>query len=183
MASFRRVYNDYKQFIFMKTSCIPIFITLLFFSFGCEKPETDNPDVENYITQLKNGTYNSYEMPLFSASDIPALLVYRNDTTSIRKVPANPISSYYMSKCKLGMIALWTIESIRATEIESKKLIGRYPSQNPFLALRDDPSVWVFDNESHVKAAKAYAEWWNSDPIFTNKMKIDPLKDTKYIWH
>jgi hypothetical protein len=167
----------------MKTKLFFTILTVLSVSFGCKKLDSNNPDVESYIDQLKNGKYSPFELPEFSTSDISALLIYRNDTTTIRNVPASPISSYLMMKCKLGMIVLWNIESIRAVEINSEKLIGRFPSQNPLLALRDDPSVWAFDEDSHLTAAKAYYDWWKSNPLFTNKMKIDPLKDTKYVWH
>jgi hypothetical protein len=81
------------------------------------------------------------------------------------------------------MIILWNIESIRVVEISSEKLIGRFPSQNPLLALREKPSEWVFDEDSHLTAAKAYYDWWRSTYIFKDKMKIDPLKGSKYIWH
>jgi hypothetical protein len=122
-------------------------------------------------------------MPEFSPSDIPALLAHRNDTTTIYHFPRNPISSFAMMKCKLGMIVLWTVESVRAVESGSDKLIGRFPSQNPLLALRENPAVWIFDPEAQLTAAKAYFKWWNSNPLFTNQMKTDPLKDTKYVWH
>lgn len=155
----------------------------IFLIFGCRDAEIENPDVQNYILQLKSGNYQSMELPSFSASDIPALLEYRNDTTSIRKVPANPISSFWMVKCRLGMIALWTIESVRAVEIKSERLIGRYPSQNPILAVRANPGIWVLDEESQREAAKAYYNWWYSGRMFTSKMETDPLERTKYVWH
>jgi hypothetical protein len=167
----------------MKANLFLTIVIVLSGCLGCKKLDTDNPNVENYVTQLKNGSYSRFELPEFVASDIPALLVYRNDTTSIKNVPANPISSFMMMNCKLGMIVLWTIESIRALEINSERLIGRFPSQNPILAHRDDPSTWVFDDDSHLSVAKAYYNWWKSNPLFKDKMQIDPLKDTKYIWH
>ena len=167
----------------MKAILFFTIVIVLSVCLGCTKLDSDNPNVENYVNQLKNESYSSFVLPEFTTSDIPALLVYRNDTTSIKNVPANPISSFAMMKCKLGMIVLWNIESIRALEINSERLIGRFPSQNPLLALRDKPSTWVFNEDSHLTAAKAYYNWWKSNPLFTNKMKIDPLKDTKYIWH
>jgi hypothetical protein len=150
---------------------------------GCEKL-TDNPEVDTYINQLISGTYESFELPDFNISDIPALLRYRNETTIITDFPHNPISSFWQKECKLGMFVLWTIESIRAVEIDSEYLIGRFPSQNPVLALRDAPELhMVFDNQSHKEAARAYYDWWNSFYPFRDKMKIDPLKRTKYRWH
>jgi hypothetical protein len=167
----------------MKTKPILLVLSLSFFLIGCEKQDINNPEVENYVDLLKSGQYNLPDLPEFQPSDIPALLIFRNDTASITNFPKNGISSFWIRKCKLGMYILWTIESIRAVEINSEYLIGRFPSQNPALALRDDPATLVFDNESHLATAKAYYDWWRSNPIFKNKMKIDPLKDTKYIWH
>ena len=159
---------------------------ILFVLFGllsCEK-QTDNPEVEAYINQLISGNYESAELPAFSTSDISALLKYRNETKLITDFPHNPISSFWQQECKLGMIVLWTIESIRAVEIDSEYLIGRFPSQNPVLALRDAPELdLVFDDQSHIDAAKAYNDWWNSIHLFKDKIKIDPLKNTKYKWH
>jgi len=150
---------------------------------GCEK-QTGNPEVDTYINQLISGKYESYELPDFSTSDISDLLKYRNETTNITDFPHNPISSFWQKECKLGMIVLWTIESIRAVEIDSEYLIGRFPSQNPVLALRDAPELhMVFDDQSHKDAAKAYNDWWNSFHPFIDKIKIDPLRKTNYRWH
>ena len=156
---------------------------------GCTEQDNDSADVENYVEHLKEGSYSSLELPEFSVSDIPELLRYRNDRTIIYQVPASMISSHIMSECRLGVIILWNIESIRAVEINSTDLFGRWPSQNPILALRESPNTWVFDKNSHFTAAKAYYNWWNSYPsvgrMKTNsvKMKTDPLKSTKYMWH
>jgi len=160
------------------------FILVALFGFlGCEK-HTDNPDVDTYIDQLISGTYESFDLPEFTTTDISALLEYRNETTIITNFPHNPISSFWQQECKLGMIVLWTIESIRAVETNSEYLIGRFPSQNPVLALRDAPELqMVFDDQSHKKAARAYYDWWNSFHLFKDKIKIDPLGKTDYRWH
>jgi hypothetical protein len=82
------------------------------------------------------------------------------------------------------MIVLWTVESIRAVEINSEDLIGRFPSQNPVLALRDSPELqMVFDDQSHKEAARAYNDWWNSLQPIKDKIKTDPLRKTNYRWH
>lgn len=165
----------------MKAKCILSVMSFLIISIGCEKQNSQ--EVEDYVALLKSGQYDSFNLPEFKSSDIPTLLKFVNDTTSITKFPRNGISSYMQLECNLGMIVLWTIESIRAFEIESDRLIGRFPSQNPILALRDTPSEWVFDTASQLVAAKAYNDWWHSNHIFKDKMKIDPLKDTPYKWH
>jgi len=149
---------------------------------GCEK--TNNPAVEEYISQLASGQYTSMELPAFHPTDIPALLYYCNDTRVISNFPHNGISSLWAPECNLGMYVLWTIESIRAIEIKSDNLIGRFPSQNPILALRNASRLeLVYDDKSQKEAAKAYIEWWNSAYLPSDKMMIDPLKNTDYKWH
>jgi hypothetical protein len=160
-----------------------IILTTVFGLIGCEK-QVDNPEVETYINQLKSNSYESPELPAFQPSDIPALLNYRNETMVITNFPHNGISSLWAPDCKLGMYVLWTVESIRAVEIKSEYLIGRFPSQNPILALRSSTELkLVYDEKSQNEAAKAYYDWWHSIHIFKDKMKIDPLKDTDYRWH
>lgn len=164
----------------------PLNLLLLIFVIGfigCAK-QVDNPAVEEYINQLKSNTYTSAELPAFQPSDIPALLKYRNETTMITNFPVNGISSYMEPECRLGMYVLWTIESIRAVEIKSKNLIGRFPSQNPILALKTSKEMkLVNDDDSQIESAKAYYYWWRATYIFTNKMETDPLQDTDYKWH
>lgn len=159
-----------------------LFLIILTSFAGCEK--NTNPEVEEYINQLKSNQYTSYELPDFQPTDIPTLLNYRNDTRVITNFPHNGISSLWALECKLGMYVLWTIESIRAVEIDSENLIGRFPSQNPILALRNSSQLeLVYDDKSQVEAAKAYYDWWNSAYLLSDKMRMDPLKDTDYRWH
>jgi hypothetical protein len=149
---------------------------------GCEK--TSNYNVDEYISQLKSGQYTSYDLPAFKPSDIPALLNYRNDPGIITHFPRNGISSFAVPECKLGIYVLWTIESIRVVQINSEKLVGRFPSLNPILALNNGSQMeLVFDDRSQMEAAKAYYEWWYSAYLLSDKMRIDPLKNTVYKWH
>ena len=167
----------------MRLSIKLLMLTGLFGIIGCEK-QGDSPEVETYINQLKTNSYEAYELPAFKPSDIPALLNYRNETMVISNFPHNGISSLWGPECKLGMYVLWTIESIRAVEIKSEYLIGRFPSLDPILALRASTELkLVYDDKSQNDAAKAYYDWWNSVHLFKDKMKIDPLKDTDYRWH
>ena len=164
-------------------SVVKLFLLITLTSLaGCEK--NANTAVEEYISQLKSSQYTSNELPDFQPSDIPALLDYRNDTRVITNFPHNGISSLWAPECKLGIYVLWTIESIRAVAINSEDLIGRFPSQNPILALRNSSQLeLVYDDKSHLEAAKAYYEWWHSANLLSDKMRMDPLKDTDYRWH
>ena len=167
----------------MKFSYTLILCILIFGLISCEKVK-EKLGVETYISLLKSNQYNENELPDFEPTDIPALLNHRNDTITITDFPHNGISSLWAPECKLGMYVLWTVESIRAVSIDSKYLIGRFPSQNPILALRNAPELdLVVDNKSHAEAADAYYDWWYSAVIFKNKMEIDPLENTKYRWH
>lgn len=167
----------------MKMSLIPIILITVSGLLSC-KENTDNPEVYEYIDDLISGTYESYSLPEFNTADIPALLEFRNENTIITNYPHNPISSFSQPECKLGMIVLWTVESIRAVENKSEYLTGRFPSQNPVLALRDAPELqMVFDDQSHKEAARAYYDWWNSFQPIKDKIRIDPLLKTNYRWH
>lgn len=173
----------------MKISNFLIIVILLIGIISCENDDLvpiDNPGVENYIELLKSNQYDALTLPEFTNDDIPALLTYRNEIQVITDFPHNGISSLYAPDCKLGMYVLWTIESIRAVAIESDHLIGRFPSQNPILALREsDDLELVYTNESHEMAANAYFDWWdnNKGMDFDDFKNIGPLIETDYRWH
>lgn len=173
----------------MKTLRTFIICIYLMSCLGCDKKESEdqnNVEVDRYVELLKDGSYDSYELPEFTHKDIPALLEYRNETQMIIDFPVNMISSLAMPECSLGIYILWTIESIRAVAIDSEYLTGRFPSQNPILALRDsNESNLVSDNLSHMIVAEAYYSWWenNKNKNFDDFKNIDPLEYTDYKWH
>lgn len=152
---------------------------------GCGDKETNNLDVETYIESLRQGTYDSMELPEFTAEDIPALLAYSNETELIENYPNNPISSYILNECQLGIYVLWTIESIRAVAIESEYLIGRFPSLNPIIKLKVDPYDVDNNVETMLLVSTAYNEWWNNsnDTPFSQFKFIDPLETTNFKWY
>jgi hypothetical protein len=167
----------------MKLSIKLIALSLVFGLIGCAK-QKDKNDVDTYIYQLKSNSYKSSELPAFLPNQIPFLLQYSDDSTIITNFPHNGISSLWAPECRLGMYVLWTIESIRAVEIKSEYLIGRFPSQNPILALRNSTELkLVNDKLSQIEAAKAYHDWWYTNMIMSATLKIDPLENTKYRWH
>jgi len=163
-----------------------VLITFLGFMSCADNKEVSSLTVDRYIELLKANQYDSLNLPAFTCQDIPALLAYRNDTTVIRDFPCNPISSYYVPKCTLGMYVIWTIESIRSVAIQSDRLIQRFPSQSPILALRDSTEmILVYDTLSQEVVAKAYNDWWenNERTNFKDFKSIDPLAGTNYKWH
>lgn len=164
-----------------------IALTILVLSISCsEDSEYQTVEsVETYIALLRSNQYDSIMLPAFTPQDIPALLAYRNDTQVISEFPQNPISSFHMTQCTVGMYALWTIESIRQVSL-NKTLILRFPSQNPILRIRhSDELVMVADNITQMIAANAYYEWWRSHEHndFNSFKNIDPLQITNYTWH
>jgi hypothetical protein len=155
---------------------------------GCDKDESEdlnNVGVDRYVELLKEGKYDSLELPEFTHKDIPALLEYRNETQMIKDFPINEVSSLWLPECKLGMYVLWTIESIRAVAIDSEYLIGRFPSQNPIVQKSEEPFDIEDENEVHEIISKAYYDWWenNKDKEFNEFENIDPLIETEYRWH
>lgn len=155
---------------------------------ACEKKDAAVSDnsVERYVKLLKANKYDAPDLPAFTANDIPALLNYINESQVITDFPHNPVSSLFAPNCKLGMYILWTIESIRSVENKSSKLIMRFPSQNPMLALRSSADLAiVLDDQSQLAAAKAYADWWNNNKTknFADFKDLDPLANTPYRWH
>jgi len=163
-----------------------VLIAVVGFMSCADNKEISSSTVDQYIELLKANQYDSLNLPAFTYQDIPALLAYRNDTRVITNFPHNPISSMYAPDCTLGMYVLWTIESIRAVAIQSDRLIQRFPSQNPILALRESPEMTlVYDNLSQEVVAKAYNDWWqnNEKTTFKDFKTIDPLAGTSYKWH
>ena len=151
---------------------------------GCERKVYVNDDVDKYIQQLIKGKYASPELPEFTTEYIPELLEYKDDTTLIHNFPHNPISSLWLEDCRLGVFVLWTIESIRAVEIQSEYLIGRFPSQNPLIYFTNSDIMMSYSpSKAHSIAAKAYYDWWYDDGILSVKLETDPLLNTGYSWH
>ncbi|XOV93291.1 MAG: DUF4943 family protein [Bacteroidota bacterium] len=174
----------------MRTSKIFVILILLFILSGCNKDQeeietTVDLDVTTYVELLKAGSYDSLELPGFTYQHIPALLEYRDEKELIRNFPVNGISSLLQYECRLGMYVLWTIESIRAVAIDSKFLIGRFPSQNPIVEKIGVPFEMTGGDEAHEIVSEAYYNWWvnNGDKNFSEFKGIDPLTESGYQWH
>jgi hypothetical protein len=174
-----------------KLSLITILILLCF---GCEKDkfDIDNPNVEIFVKQLKNGTYGCYEkgengenlwllMPKFTRSHIQSLIDFSKDTSHITNFPINPISSrrpypegreYFI----LGECLLWTVEGIRNGY--------GYGSLDPFLintAFTESVRYKGLKSNEILIVRDIYKNWWDNYKDSDWK-DINPLGETSYRW-
>lgn len=173
----------------MKQLSTLVFCLLIWISFGCSKENSDltiEQEVDNYISQLRKGEFTNSGLPDFNSKHIPYLLKYNNDLQVITNFPRNPISSYYEQECTIGLFALYTIESIRYSSLNSEKSLMRFPSLNSVLV---DRSTGEYMKPGHVAsqqiAAEAYSKWWEQNKLndFTAFHAIDPLYTTPFRWH
>lgn len=153
---------------------------------------TGNEKVDGFVKQLVAETYSELTLPAFTYKDIPALLAYRNSTVLIHRFPTNPVSSFFMQECLLGIYMLWNVEAVRLERISSDKLFMGFPSQNPILAKvqKDEKGReimdWQVNNVTAMEeAAAAYMKWWASggNGTFYRLATQDPLAGTPYRWH
>ena len=165
----------------MKIRTLTILILAIFMT-SCEKIALENMTVKKYISLLKSGRYDYIELPPFDSKDIPELLKYINDSQVITNFPISTTSSFIGPDCKLGVYALWTIESIRVCSIEGETHLFRFPSGNPILIFKDSGSGTLDSDIAHQAAAKAYQDWWDSNSNFQQIKNINPLDNTDYRW-
>ncbi len=143
------------------------------FAVSCETGEfnLDNPDVEEFVNQIKSGEYDYYEkgengedlwllMPNFKDHHISSLLEFSKDTTHIELFPVNPISSLppYPNDRQyqiLGECLLWTIEGIRNGT--------GYGSLVPYLidtSKKEYPKS--LNGEKILEVRDLYLSWWSN---------------------
>jgi hypothetical protein len=152
---------------------------------ACEKDHWMNPNVDQFVTMLKKGTYDDLFIPNFQPKDIERLLYYANDFQTIKSFPVNIISSYAPSEFRLGECLLWTIESIRL-HYEEKDGFKRFPSLVPQLIVPGgtiNPQIATLTDLN--RAYNLYFYWWSNNKTknFTDFRTINPLKDALLIWH
>ncbi len=174
-------------------------LTLCLFSamcLGCERGSfnLNNPDVEEFVMQLKNGTYQCYEwteegerlwaiMPAFSKKDVPELISLSEDTeliTPCDHFPVNPMSSMYPfrivngEECiMLGEYLLWCAEAV----IEGRD----FASLNPVLRRTDSSGDQRLEAAEIMVVRKIYQEWWNEQGQQAEPARL-PLTGTVYSW-
>ncbi len=164
---------------------------------GCDKKSFDvnNPDVTEFVRQLKNGTYDKYAwtdggerlwsiMPAFDRDDVPALITLAEDTELIYPCdhfPVNPISSMYPYRIvggreyiMLGEYLLWCAEAV----IEERD----FASLNPVLVDEINNPDQRLDSDEILNVRKLYQDWWNANGHLENPASL-PLDGSGYGWH
>ncbi|MCF8361428.1 MAG: DUF4943 domain-containing protein [Prolixibacteraceae bacterium] len=180
---------------------INLFFSVLFilFSVGCEKDEAlneTNEQVNSFVEQLKDGTYNDYEynengeklwtnMPEFQKRDIPYLLEFSKDTSLIcpcNHFPVNPVSSippYRVNNGEacimLGEYLLWCVEWVIEDE--------GFASLVPVLVEYEEGEITEdrLNGEEVLKVRDIYQDWWKQYGDSENPDKM-PLDGTGYKW-
>jgi len=141
-----------------------------------------NPDTLIYL--LRSNKFIG-GIPLMIWEDIPALLTIAADTTIINHFPTNPISSYLMKQCRLGIVSLWFIESVRISEAKNLyNPASKYPSLNPVLSNTSGAKGSIDDIDQMNVAYNAYLSWWNGDKELNrrDRAKINPLERIDLEW-
>lgn len=164
----------------MNMKYLLIFLSVLFW-LSCTKSENQN-QADQYMNEVISETYNDLYLPDLEPVDITTLLKYRNDKTILKKHPNNPISSVIGDSITVGNIALWTIESIRISELNGDtSKFERYPSLNPIIRDKTTEITNLFELQDRV--ANIYNNWWGTtDLSVSERILINPLESTNYRW-
>ena len=144
---------------------------------GCREDVLDmeNPDVSLFVKQLKAGTYRSKDangvivVPRFAEANIPELLEYADDLTTIPSFPS--VFNTNSGKIRLGECMLWIVELIRQgvpPSLGCKLVHANAFNYEPLFFLTDDE---VLDAVSH------YRYWWENRKYPKTVWTIDPCYD------
>lgn len=174
----------------MKIQHLTIFAIMLCFLFtscGEETLDYNNPDVDLFVKQLKEGKYTTQDpdgmisVPKFVREDIAELLDYAEDLTVIPSFPLAPISYSAGGKLRLGECVLWTVETIR---------LGHNASMGCKMVHTDAENyegIYFLTDDEVKDAAMLYRRWWESQQYPRTMWTIDPcynepLCGSKYMW-
>lgn len=174
-----------------------LIVLVIFMCFGCTNNfDLDNPNVKQFVLQLKNGTYDKYHLgedgeklwtifPKFTLKDIPLLIELAKDTTLVNPCghfPINPISSIPPYRTvengngkgiMLGEYLLWSVEIIINN--------GKFPSLTPLLRQENNSQNVGLTGKEILAVREKYLKWWN-DYGKNGTISVSPLSGTDYWW-
>lgn len=155
---------------------------LILLSLGCKKSfDPANPDADQFLSLVKKGNHDPYQLPRFNASHIDRLLELAKDTSHIAGYPGNPISSksslpapdgrryLILSEC-----LLWTVEGIRNG--------SGYGSLNPLLIVPGEIPTSLQAKEVLEVREKYQKSWESTGKSITQWSSVNPLQSTIYRW-
>jgi hypothetical protein len=141
-------------------------------------------NINRLVQLLKTNQYPSRsEIPLINWNDIPALLAIGNDTTVITRFPVSLLASTIPEKCRVGIVALWFVESARITVLKGTfNPNERFPSMTPTLVMNGNIEMNPVDamNQAYL----AYKEWWERVKGMKKEegCNMSPLENTNLEW-
>lgn len=157
------------KFIFLLLSVISLSVG------ACKKNKTDNnkDSADKYVSLLVANKYPKYDIiPKLDKEDIDLLLKHANNSNVIENYPIPAFSAAAYGPQKVGMIILYTVESIRL-----QRPVGA--SSRPY----------VTDTAAQRKAdlaevAQHYISWWNKnkDKTAEELKNISPFEGTALTW-
>lgn len=159
-----------------------LFFLFVLIAFGCKKSfDPANPDTDQFISLVKKGDHDPYQLPKFKASHIDRLLELAKDTSHIAGFPGNPISSRSSlpgpdgrSYMILSECLLWTVEGIRNG--------SGYGSLNPYLIIPGETANSLNGKEI-LEIRETYKKSWEeTGKSLTRWSAENPLQNTLYRW-
>ncbi len=170
-----------KEQLFKPMKLTAVFVLCILFLTNCEQKDEETL-AEEYMNQVVGETYEEMYLPDLEPEDISYLLTFRNDKSILKKFPVNPISSFLLDSVTVGIIALWTVESIRISELSGdKSAFERFPSLNPMI--KDTTGAITNSFSLQEKAAGLYQQWWGKPGLDSDKkQQINPLEKSGIIW-
>jgi len=176
---------------------IILILSTIVICYGCtDNFDVENPNVKQFVLQLKNGTYNKYYLgengqklwtlfPKFILKDIPLLIELAKDTTLVSPCghfPINSISSIppyrtdvngRIKGIMLGEYLLWSVEAIINN--------GKFPSLIPSLRQESNSQYRGLTGKEILVVREKYLNWWNEYGRNGN-LSVLPLYGTGYWW-
>lgn len=144
---------------------------------ACQKNKNNNDAVKaanEYITVLKADQYPRYEViPKLDKAAIAVLIEHAEDSSVISNYPIPAYAAAYYGPQPVGMIVMYTIESIR---IQRSYGASTVPFVRDSAALQRKVTV--------AELAPHYIDWWkkNKDKSADELKQLSPLQGTPFVW-
>ncbi|MBS0031846.1 DUF4943 family protein [Chitinophaga sp. 22321] len=134
----------------------------------------DKDDAAKYVSLLTANKYPKYDiLPKLEKKDIGVLLKQAGNNDIIENYPIPALSAAAYGPQKVGMIILYTVESIR-----QQRPVG--VSNRPFITDTTAPQRKV----ELAEVAGLYTSWWDQhkDKTAAELKNISPLEGTPFKW-